>query len=198
MMRNEPPSLATWLLEHLLPGHQDEALAGDLLEDFHAGRSQGWYWRQVFAACATGWLRYFRDRRLIVIFAVVWSMLAPVWTALQDRILHGPGQTWRMDLSFTGLSGVVTWLLVNLSFVWAGAVLYFVSHPAFRPLWSHTAPSKIADHAFRIWPWRFSHSIRRNRTRLRAGRIQREAVLRLCCSCRPSQFSARSFLAMSA
>lgn len=131
MMRNEPPSLATWMLEHLLPGHQDEALAGDLLEDFHAGRSRGWYWRQVFAACATGWLRYLRDRWLIFMFAVVWSMLAPVWTALQDKILHGSGQTWRMDLSFTGLSGVVAWLVLNLSFVWAGAVLYFASHPGF-------------------------------------------------------------------
>ena len=28
-----PPSLATWMLNHLIPGPRNEALAGDLLEE---------------------------------------------------------------------------------------------------------------------------------------------------------------------
>ena len=103
MIRYEPPRLATWALEHLAPGKQNEALAGDLLEDFRAGRSNRWYWRQVFAACLTAWLRYLGDRKMVVAFAFVWSMFAPVWTTLQERILHGPSRMWRMDLSFSGI-----------------------------------------------------------------------------------------------
>lgn len=130
-MRYEPPQLATWMLEHLAPGTQNEALAGDLLEDFRAGRSNRWYWRQVFAACLTAWLRYLGDRKMVVVFAVVWSMFAPVWTTLQERVMHGSGRMWRMDLSFTGISAVAIWLTLNVGFIWAGVLFYFVSHPSF-------------------------------------------------------------------
>ncbi|QNI32136.1 hypothetical protein H7849_24600 [Alloacidobacterium dinghuense] len=131
MTRYEPPPLATWILEHLAPGHQNEALAGDLLEDFRAGRSSRWYWRQVLAACLAAWLRYLGDRKMIVVFAVVWSMFAPAWTTLQERIMHGPEHMWRMDLSFKGISTIAVWLTLNLIFLWAGVLFYFISHPHF-------------------------------------------------------------------
>lgn len=131
MTRYEPPLLATWMLEHLAPGNRNEALAGDLLEDFHAGRSNRWYWRQVFAACVSAWLRYLGDRKMVVVFAVVWSLLAPAWTTLQERIMHGPGHMWRMDLSFKGISTIAVWLTLNVIFLWAGVLFYFISHPNF-------------------------------------------------------------------
>jgi hypothetical protein len=34
MKPSEPPALASWLLEHLALGKKNEALAGDLLEEF--------------------------------------------------------------------------------------------------------------------------------------------------------------------
>ncbi len=34
MNASKPPALATWMLEHLLWGGRNEALAGDLLEEF--------------------------------------------------------------------------------------------------------------------------------------------------------------------
>ena len=45
-----PPRLASLLLERFTPGN--EALHGDLDEEFSSGRSSGWYWRQVMAAIA--------------------------------------------------------------------------------------------------------------------------------------------------
>jgi preprotein translocase subunit SecY len=48
MTRIEPPSLATWLLRHL--GRRNDALSGDLLEQYRRGRSAAWYWRQALTA----------------------------------------------------------------------------------------------------------------------------------------------------
>jgi hypothetical protein len=45
-----PPRLASLLLERFAPGN--EALHGDLDEEFSSGRSSVWYWRQVMAAIA--------------------------------------------------------------------------------------------------------------------------------------------------
>ncbi len=45
-----PPRLASLLLDWLAPGN--EALRGDLDEEFAAGRGGAWYWRQVIAAIA--------------------------------------------------------------------------------------------------------------------------------------------------
>ena len=86
MRRTEPPTLATWMLEHGIPGDYDEALVGDLLEEFRAGRSERWYWRQVLAAWCVGWLKYLSMRRSLLIFAVLWSTLAPGWATIVDTI----------------------------------------------------------------------------------------------------------------
>jgi hypothetical protein len=49
-MRVSPPTTATWMLKHLVLGDRNEALEGDLLEEFQRGRSVSWYWRQVLWA----------------------------------------------------------------------------------------------------------------------------------------------------
>jgi len=49
-----PPRLATWLLQRCAGGYRCESLAGDLIEQYHAGRSNAWYWRQVLLAIAAG------------------------------------------------------------------------------------------------------------------------------------------------
>jgi hypothetical protein len=51
MTPGTPPRLATLLLSLFAV---DEALAGDLEEEFRAGRSRAWYWRQVIAAVSVG------------------------------------------------------------------------------------------------------------------------------------------------
>jgi hypothetical protein len=130
MKRQEPPAAATWLLEHLTPVDRDEALAGDLLEDFRSGRTDGWYWRQALAAFAVAWSRYFAQRRSMLLFVLLWSMMAPAWTAIVDRIerqagLLGP--IWRMDAPFSTLSTLGLWLLLHLAFLWAGILVYFAA-----------------------------------------------------------------------
>ena len=47
MRIRRPPALATWLLDRLGYAAENPALAGDLLEEFHNGRSPAWYWRQT-------------------------------------------------------------------------------------------------------------------------------------------------------
>jgi hypothetical protein len=49
------PVLATALLQRLGPG--DESFVGDLVEEYAAGRSRAWYWRQVSSAIALGSVR---------------------------------------------------------------------------------------------------------------------------------------------
>lgn len=43
-------SAAIWLLEHLAPRYRREALAGDLMEEFHHRRSLTWLWSRVLQA----------------------------------------------------------------------------------------------------------------------------------------------------
>jgi hypothetical protein len=45
MRPSQPPIVATWVLAHF--GNRNEALAGDLVEEYRRGRSVAWYWRQV-------------------------------------------------------------------------------------------------------------------------------------------------------
>lgn len=48
MSSRQPPRFAEFLLDWL--ADNDEGLRGDLLEEFDAGRSRGWYWRQTLGA----------------------------------------------------------------------------------------------------------------------------------------------------
>jgi hypothetical protein len=122
MSRIEPPPLATWILEHCIPGQRDGALAGDLLEEFQCGRSNGWYWRQALAALLVGWIRYLGSRSSLIVFAPLWSMLAPPWVVLVDRVLN-PNVPWP--------ASVAAWFALNLVFVWTGMLLFAALHRQF-------------------------------------------------------------------
>lgn len=129
MKRREPPPLAAWMLEHLSSGDRDEAIAGDLLEVFRSGRSNSWYWRQVSGACMVSWYNSVRMRTPLFVFALAWSMLAPAWTTIVDRIETTSPlyvQIHQLDWPFSGLSELVMWLLLNLVFLWSGILVYFL------------------------------------------------------------------------
>ena len=71
MNPTNPPSLATKLLESLVPQRTSEALLGDLIEQYAAGRSRTWYWRQVILALVISAGREVRTRKLQAVRAVV-------------------------------------------------------------------------------------------------------------------------------
>jgi hypothetical protein len=57
MRTGETPKLATWLLNHFEPINRNEALIGDLAEQYRRGRSRSWYWRQVVVAVLVGYCK---------------------------------------------------------------------------------------------------------------------------------------------
>ena len=129
MSRNEPPPLATWMLEHLTFGCRNEGLAGDLCEEFRSGRSGGWYWRQVFGAIAIGLCRAAGNHATVALFALLWSMLAPAWllvVASLEQHVDLSSRFYRMDWPWSTVCDLGLLLLADLLFIWIGMVLYLV------------------------------------------------------------------------
>jgi hypothetical protein len=140
MRRSEPPSLATWMLDHAVPGGRDEGLAGDLLEEFRAGRSEGWYWRQVFSATVIGFTRMLGGNGALIIFAALWSLFAPAWLLIVTRAeehYHLNQRFYRMDWPWSTLCDMGLLLVANLAFVWVGIVLYLF------PDLLHSGPHRV-------------------------------------------------------
>jgi hypothetical protein len=79
MRSDQPPHLATWLLERLVSGPTRESLIGDLEEKYRCGRSSVWYWRQTIMAVLLSSARDIRDHRLVAVRAAVitWMFLIP-------------------------------------------------------------------------------------------------------------------------
>jgi hypothetical protein len=130
MYRRKPPPLATWMLEHLASGARDEALTGDLLEEFRTGRSDGWYWQQTLFVCIVSWSRSFAARFPALVFAVMWSVLAPVWKAAIDK----PSGNLTFDKFFQMFGpfflpvALAIWMAVHAAFLWIGLLVYQSAH----------------------------------------------------------------------
>lgn len=127
MNPKNPPRIATWMIEHLTPSGCDEAIAGDLLEHFRAGRSTGWYWRQVIIAIAAGVSRRVWLHRAPLFFAAMWSFLAPAWVLLNARL------SWDRSVALLPIPWPWSTILpiflgsaLGLLFVWLGALVYVV------------------------------------------------------------------------
>jgi len=135
MNRTDPPSMATWMLEHWTPGVRNDALEGDLLEEFRSGRSAHWYWRQVVAAVVIGCCAEILNRRALLIFAVLWSMMAPAWMFYTDTVeAHSifMGRIWRIDWPWSTILASSLTLAIDPAFVWAGTLLYLFLHRGVR------------------------------------------------------------------
>jgi hypothetical protein len=75
-MKREPPKLATALLAYLRP--KNEAIIGDLAEEYQAGRSALWYWRQVVGAIVFGAALDIREHKVATVRALALGV-ACVW-----------------------------------------------------------------------------------------------------------------------
>lgn len=71
MTGKHPPSLATWLADHLISGARRDALLGDLLEGYAARPSSAWYWRQVLLAIVASALHDIVDDKLLALRALL-------------------------------------------------------------------------------------------------------------------------------
>jgi len=126
------PAIATWMLKHLAPGRNNEALTGDLLEEFRRGRPIQWYWRQVIAAIVLGCTRELRRQWPVVVFAALWAFAASAfWFYVTIRI----GQTstftstvWRLDWPYSSLCFLAWVVGSQVLFVWSGLLLYALLH----------------------------------------------------------------------
>jgi hypothetical protein len=129
MSHANPPSAARWMLDHLMPGEANEALAGDLLEEFHAGRSAAWYWRQVLSALSIRCARELRIHCTALLFAALWSMLAPAWLlaiARLERSANLNAHLAQLNWPWNQLGSFAFMLAANLLFLWTGVALYML------------------------------------------------------------------------
>jgi hypothetical protein len=131
MSAMNPPSLATWLLEHFVPVPRNEALAGDLLEEFRSGRPASWYWRQTLAALALAWSKSITLRAPAILFSLLQTALVPAWllviSAVENHFsLHQ--RFHQMDWPWPFLCEWGVLLSANLPFIWTGIALYLICH----------------------------------------------------------------------
>jgi len=98
MRSAKPPVTATWLLHNL--GYTNDALNGDLMEEFLHGRSGTWYWRQVLFAIVVGFVKEVRSHKLLALRAVavgwaasyvlIYGVELPLWRFYAKVLLrHG-------------------------------------------------------------------------------------------------------------
>jgi hypothetical protein len=91
MRQSQPPDSATWILEHFAVSENSDALVGDLFEHYRAGRSAGWYWRQVVVAVLVGTSKTVLNHKLLAVRAItVWLVTDYLynlfwWSALWHR-----------------------------------------------------------------------------------------------------------------
>jgi hypothetical protein len=90
----QPPALANWLLARF--ALVEDALVGDLYQEWSAGRSTVWFWHQTVAAIAWGAVREIRRRpgRTCTTLLIGWLLVAAVFLA-GDTIAEGlAGLIW--------------------------------------------------------------------------------------------------------
>lgn len=134
MRPTEPPSIATWMLHHLLAGENREVLAGDLIEEFRSGRSDTWYWRQVLTAIATSGFQNVISHRTVLLFAALWSMLSPGWllyTAQWEMRANLIGRMWSLEWPWSTICSFLLPIVVCLLFIWIGALIYLIPYISF-------------------------------------------------------------------
>lgn len=94
----KPPVCATRVLVCL--GLQDESFVGDLIEEYDAGRSRTWYWRQVLSAVLLGSIRHMgaHPTRALVAVMTGWATLLLFFFMLGDLTANGlAGWVWNWD-----------------------------------------------------------------------------------------------------
>ena len=120
--------LATWMLEHLTFGRDNESLSGDLLEELRAGRSAGWYFRQVSMAMGIGACEAIREYASPLVFSAGWSALYPLWRFIgRNRLVHPAPDRWvALRWPYSTMLDLAAGILPAVTFVWLGLFVYLL------------------------------------------------------------------------
>src|SRR5438128_8487391 len=78
MRSDQPPAVATWLLKRFGCRPQNEAILGDLIEQYRNGRHSLWYWRQIVTAIAVSSFRevWRQKTRTLAALSAGWIIFA--------------------------------------------------------------------------------------------------------------------------
>jgi hypothetical protein len=120
--------LGLWLLEKLSLSGKNDALAGDLLEQWHQGQTPAWFWRQVVSAVGRNAGRAAVDAMPAVLFSLGWSLLFPWWReAMAEWLPRAVPEQWmRLAWPRPALLEVSYGVVPAIGFVWLGALVYLV------------------------------------------------------------------------
>ncbi len=108
MRHAQPPLVATWILERFCT---DEALAGDLVEQYQSRRSVTRYWRQTLSAVAVYSTSQIREHKWLTVRAIATGL--GIWVVFNNMLLKGVLQPW-MDTTALRVAylllGYVIWM----------------------------------------------------------------------------------------
>lgn len=147
MTRSAPPAFATRLLALFIdPGNQ--ALVGDLLEQYSEGRSRWWYWRQVVAAVGQSAFGNAREHPISSLGGVLTGCLTlyafgAVSGVLRTQLTvgslinfklwwwqhNGLSLEWPLSIAWFTMGSIVSgWIVARTQHArWAGAVVLFLA-----------------------------------------------------------------------
>lgn len=128
MTLKNPPRIAAWMLEHVIFGRKNDALAGDLLEEFRHGRSAIWYWRQVLMAIGIGLAMVLCRQWMAIGYAILWAVPFPAFMVLVvRRVVELPlfAQRWRFDWPYSMMCDLLLSYVSVFLYLWLALALYF-------------------------------------------------------------------------
>jgi hypothetical protein len=147
MRHSAPPQFATRLLALFIdPGNQ--ALVGDLLEQYSEGRSRWWYWRQAITAVALSAFVHAREHpisslRGVLAGCITLYAFGAVIGVLRTQLLvgslinlklwwwqhSGPSLEWPLVIAWSTLGAIASgWIVARTQRArWAGTIVLFLA-----------------------------------------------------------------------
>jgi len=110
MTLKQPPRIATWLLKQLGCGPNQDAVLGDLAEQYTRKGSDMWYWRQTLKAIPVSFLREIQGSRIPVLQVLGITLLT---LALIAALLSNINPFWKI-----GLAAVLGGVFVGALMFW--------------------------------------------------------------------------------
>ena len=120
MRSEQPPALATWLLERFC---SDPGLAGDLVEEYGTRRSALWYWKQAIVAVSVYPFSQILEHKWLAARAIAIGWV--IWFVFNNTLLKGIVRPWMgFDTTMLKASYFVIGYMLWLANGWVIAKLH--------------------------------------------------------------------------